>query len=66
MMAGGWLGEPKREHRIRDRAAGHDEGTFRFPENVNHVPKQELRRRSALVAAEIAESYNGPDSRLDP
>jgi uncharacterized protein len=47
-------------------AAGHEEVTFLFPENANHVLKQELRPRAELVPAEITESYNGPDTRLDP
>ena len=46
--------------------AGHEEVTFLFPENANHVLKQELRPRLELVPAEIVESYNGPDTRLDP
>jgi pimeloyl-ACP methyl ester carboxylesterase len=47
-------------------AAGRKKVTFLFPENANHVLKQELRPRSELVPAEITESYNGPDTRLDP
>jgi alpha-beta hydrolase superfamily lysophospholipase len=47
-------------------AAGHEEVTFLFPENANHVLKEELRPRSELVPVEITESYNGPDTRLDP
>ena len=54
-------GEP-----LQRAAAGHEEVTFLFPENTNHVLKQELRPRSALVQAEVVESYNGPDTRLDP
>ncbi len=54
-------GEP-----LQRAAAGHEKVTFLFPENANHVLKQELRPRSELVPAEIAESYNGPDARLDP
>lgn len=54
-------GEP-----LQRAAAGHEEVTFLFPENANHVLKQELRPRSELVPAEITESYNGPDTRLDP
>ncbi len=53
-------GEP-----LQRAAAGHKNVTFLFPENVNHVLKQELRPRSQLVPAQIAESYNGPDTRLD-
>jgi hypothetical protein len=47
-------------------AAGHEEVTFLFPENANHVLKQELRPREDVVPAESAGSYNGPDTRLDP
>jgi uncharacterized protein len=54
-------GEP-----LKQAAAGHEEVTFLFPENANHVLKEELRPRSELVPAEITESYNGPDTRLDP
>ncbi|MHB8598053.1 MAG: alpha/beta hydrolase family protein [Ktedonobacteraceae bacterium] len=54
-------GEP-----LQRAAAGHKEVTFLFPENTNHILKQELRPRSELVPAEIAESYNGPDTHLDP
>src|SRR5215469_6142125 len=53
-------GEP-----LKQAAAGHEEVTFLFPENANHVLKEELRPRSELVPAEITESYNGPDTRLD-
>jgi uncharacterized protein len=54
-------GEP-----LQHAAAGHEEVTFFFPENANHVLKQELRPRSELVPAEVTQSYNGPDTRLDP
>jgi alpha-beta hydrolase superfamily lysophospholipase len=47
-------------------AAGRKDVTFLFPENANHVLKQELRSRSELVPAEMMESYNGPHTRLDP
>lgn len=47
-------------------AAGHENVTFLFPENANHVLKQELRPRSELVQAEVMKSYNDPDARLDP
>lgn len=39
--------------------------TFLFPENANHVLKEELRPRLELVPVEITESYNGPATRLD-
>ena len=54
-------GEP-----LQHAAAGHENVTFLFPENANHVLKQELRPRLELVTPEIAESYNGPNTRLDP
>ncbi len=54
-------GEP-----LQRAAAGHADVTFLFPENANHVLKQELRPRSEIVPAAIPESYNGPDTRLDP
>jgi uncharacterized protein len=54
-------GEP-----LQHAAAGREEVTFFFPENANHVLKQELRSRSELVPAEVAQSYNGPETRLDP
>jgi uncharacterized protein len=54
-------GEP-----LQRAAAGHEQVTFLFPENANHVLKQELRPRSELAPAAIAESYNGPDTRLEP
>jgi alpha-beta hydrolase superfamily lysophospholipase len=51
---------------LRRAAAGHADVTFRFPENANHVIKEELRPRSELVPVEITESYNGPNTHLDP
>ena len=50
---------------LKRAAAGHEEVTFLFPENANHVLKEELRPREDLVPAEITESYNGPATRLD-
>ncbi|HTK05652.1 MAG TPA: alpha/beta hydrolase [Ktedonobacteraceae bacterium] len=52
-------GEP-----LKLAAAGLEEVTFLFPENANHILKEELRPRSALVLDEM-ESYNAPDTRLD-
>ncbi|GHO83185.1 alpha/beta hydrolase family protein [Dictyobacter formicarum] len=54
-------GEP-----LQRAAAGHEEATFLFPENANHVLKQELRPREDVRLAEMAEHYNSPDTRLDP
>jgi uncharacterized protein len=53
-------GEP-----LQRAAAGHKNVTFLFPENANHVLKHEPRPRSELAAAEVVDSYNGPDTRLD-
>lgn len=50
---------------LQQAARGHKDVTFLFPENANHVLKEELRPRSALVPAEMTESYNGPDTRMD-
>jgi uncharacterized protein len=52
-------GEP-----LKLAAVGQEEVTFLFPENANHVLKQELRPRSELALA-VMESYNAPDTRLD-
>ena len=46
-------------------AAGREQVSFLFPENANHVLKQELRPRSELVPAEVTESYNDPEAHLD-
>lgn len=54
-------GEP-----LQQAAAGKENVTFLFPENVNHVLKQELRPRSELGLAGVMPDYNGPDTRLDP
>jgi hypothetical protein len=54
-------GEP-----LQCAAAGHEDATSLFPENANHVLKQELRPRSEPAPAEVTNSYNGPDARLDP
>jgi uncharacterized protein len=54
-------GEP-----LQKAAAGHKNVTFLFPEDANHVLKQELRPRSQLKAAEVTNNYNNLDARLDP
>jgi alpha-beta hydrolase superfamily lysophospholipase len=54
-------GEP-----LQRATAGHGDITFLFPENANHVLKEELRPRSELALAEVIQSYNSPDTRLDP
>ena len=53
-------GEP-----LQRAVAGRADVSFLFPEHANHVLKHEPRPRSELAAAEIMESYNGPDARLD-
>ena len=52
-------GEP-----LKLAAAGQEKVTFLFPENANHVLKEELRPRSELVL-DVMGGYNGPDTRLD-
>jgi alpha-beta hydrolase superfamily lysophospholipase len=54
-------GEP-----LQHAAAGHEEVTFLFPENANHILKQELRPREDLVPSEMEKGYNSPGTRLDP
>jgi alpha-beta hydrolase superfamily lysophospholipase len=51
---------------LQRAAAGHTNVTFLFPEDANHVLKEELRPRSALAQADVLPSYNGPDTHLDP
>jgi alpha-beta hydrolase superfamily lysophospholipase len=54
-------GEP-----LERAAAGRKAMTFRYPENANHVLKFEPRPREQLSAANVVQSYNAPDARLDP
>jgi pimeloyl-ACP methyl ester carboxylesterase len=54
-------GEP-----LQEAAAGRANITFLFPENANHVMKQEIRPRQELNGPQIVASYNGPDAKLDP
>lgn len=54
-------GEP-----LQRAAAGQEQVSFLFPESANHVLKYELRARSQLVPAEITQSYNSPQTHLDP
>lgn len=54
-------GEP-----LQRAAAGRPNVACLFPENANHVLKYEPKPRSELVAAEMSNSYNAPDARLDP
>ena len=51
---------------LQQAAAGHEDITFLFPENANHVLKYEPRPRAQLTAAEAMASYNAPEARLDP
>jgi uncharacterized protein len=51
---------------LQRAAAGHEEVTFLFPENTNHVLKYESRPRSELAQPEAVPRYNAPDARLDP
>jgi hypothetical protein len=44
---------------------GRDNVTFAFPENANHVLKEELRT-PAEIAAAPGSGYNEPGTRLDP
>jgi pimeloyl-ACP methyl ester carboxylesterase len=53
-------GEP-----LQRAAAGHDV-TFLFPENANHVLKQELRSPSEGTLPDVMPRYNAPDAKLDP
>lgn len=54
-------GEP-----LQRAAAGHENVTFLFPENANHVLKHEPRPRSELVQGEVMSRYNAADAVLDP
>lgn len=54
-------GEP-----LQRATAGHPNVTFIFPENANHVLKQEPRSRAELNAATVGAKYNAPGARLDP
>ena len=54
-------GEPL-EHAV----AGHENVTFIFPENANHVLKYEPKPRSELTATDVSARYNAPDAYLDP
>jgi pimeloyl-ACP methyl ester carboxylesterase len=54
-------GEP-----LQRAAAGRKDITFLFPENANHVLKQELQPRTLLAMGDVLGHYNSPDARLDP
>jgi alpha-beta hydrolase superfamily lysophospholipase len=51
---------------LQRATAGSADVTFVFPEHANHVLKHEPRARSELIPTGIADSYNGPDTHLDP
>ncbi|HUZ02655.1 MAG TPA: hypothetical protein VMU89_20105 [Thermomicrobiaceae bacterium] len=51
---------------LQQAAAGRANVTFLFPDNANHVLKEERRPRAELVPAEAETGYNGPDTRLEP
>ena len=52
--------------KLQQAVAGREQVSFLFPENANHVLKQELRPRTELGPAEVAASYNSPETHLDP
>jgi len=54
-------GEP-----LQRAAAGHANVTILFPENANHILKEETKPRSELSQPEALPRYNAPDARLDP
>lgn len=47
-------------------AAGHPNVTVRYPENANHILKEERRPRAELVPAAAETGYNEPGTHLDP
>jgi pimeloyl-ACP methyl ester carboxylesterase len=51
---------------LQRAATGHENVTFLFPENVNHVLKFESRPRAELAQPEAVPRYNAPDAKLDP
>ncbi|WP_405133398.1 alpha/beta hydrolase [Nocardia sp. NBC_01388] len=51
---------------LQRAAEGHPNVSFLFPENMNHVLKQELRPRAELTPEAVAVSYSSPDTILDP
>jgi uncharacterized protein len=54
-------GEP-----LQRAAAGHADVTFLFPENANHVLKEELGSESEAALPNAIPRYNAPDTHLDP
>jgi pimeloyl-ACP methyl ester carboxylesterase len=51
---------------LQRAAAGHANVTMLFPENANHILKEEMKPRSELSQPEALPRYNAPDARLDP
>lgn len=51
---------------LQRAATGHENVTFLFPENANHVLKFESRPRAELAQPEAMPRYNAPDAKLDP
>ena len=51
---------------LQRAATGHENVTFLFPENANHVLKFESRPRAELAQPEAVPRYNAPDAKLDP
>ncbi|HEX9067357.1 MAG TPA: alpha/beta fold hydrolase [Ktedonobacterales bacterium] len=54
-------GEP-----LQRAAAGHEDMTFLFPEDANHILKHESKPRSELAQPEVVARYNAPGASLDP
>lgn len=50
---------------LESAAKGHSNITFAYPENANHVLKNEPRPREALTSADVL-TYNSSDRVLDP
>jgi alpha-beta hydrolase superfamily lysophospholipase len=51
---------------LQSAAPGHANVTFLFPENANHVLKEEIRPLTELTLADASPHYNAADARLDP
>jgi alpha-beta hydrolase superfamily lysophospholipase len=51
---------------LQRAAAGHANVTFIFPENANHVLKEELRSQTEITLPEAMPRYNALDAHLDP
>jgi uncharacterized protein len=52
--------------RLQQAVAGRKNVQFVFPENANHVLKQEPTPRAEILPAEAVARYNSPDAVLDP